>query len=78
MTPSGTEVGQLELRRPAVGADTSAATACLIAAAPDLLAALTDLVARCDGEEGVRPDGSNINTCAAHAALEAATGEVTP
>lgn len=32
--------------------------------------ALRDLVRRCDGEEGVRPDGSNIDTRAAHAALD--------
>lgn len=34
-----------------------------------LLTALQDLVARCDGDEGVRADGSNIDTLAAHAAL---------
>jgi hypothetical protein len=31
--------------------------------------ALADLVRRCDGPEGVRADGSNIDTLAAHAAL---------
>lgn len=30
---------------------------------------LNELVTRCDGEEGVRPDGSNIDTLAAHVAL---------
>jgi hypothetical protein len=40
-----------------------------------LLAALKDLVARCDGEEGVRADGSNIQTMQAHAAIQAAEGE---
>ncbi len=34
-----------------------------------LRAALRDLVDRCDGDEGVRADGSNIQTIAAHAAL---------
>lgn len=33
--------------------------------------ALEDLVQRCDGAEGVRADGSNIDTRAAHAILEA-------
>lgn len=36
-----------------------------------LRAALADLVARCDGDEGVRADGSNIQTMAAHAVLAA-------
>jgi hypothetical protein len=36
----------------------------------EILAALSDLVARCDGAEGVRADGSNIQTMAAHAVLE--------
>jgi hypothetical protein len=31
--------------------------------------ALRDLVTRCDGAEGMRADGSNIDTTAAHAAL---------
>jgi len=31
--------------------------------------ALRDLVTRCDGPEGMRPDGSNIDTLGAHAAL---------
>lgn len=35
----------------------------------DLVTALRNLVLRCDGEDGVRADGSNIDTCAAHAAL---------
>lgn len=47
----------------------------LLAAAPDLLAALKELVARCDGEEGVGADGSNIQTIAAHAAIKKAEGE---
>ena len=34
-----------------------------------LAAALESLVARCDGAEGVRADGSNIDTLDAHAAL---------
>ena len=34
-----------------------------------LEAALRDLVKRCDGAEGVRADGSNIDTRGAHAAL---------
>lgn len=34
-----------------------------------LRTALRDLVTRCDGDEGVRPDGSNIDTYRAHAAL---------
>jgi len=46
----------------------------LIAAAPDLLEALRDLVARCDGDEGVRADGSNIDTAWAHAAIAKAEG----
>lgn len=53
----------------------SLAEARLIAAAPDLLAALKELVARCDGEEGVGADGSNIQTIAAHAAIKKAEGE---
>lgn len=36
----------------------------------DVLGALRDLVARCDGDEGVRADGSNIQTMRAHAAIE--------
>ena len=35
----------------------------------DLVAALRTLVNRCDGAEGVRADGSNIDTAAAHAVL---------
>jgi hypothetical protein len=38
----------------------------------ELRAALAELTARCDGEEGVRADGSNIQTMRAHAALAAA------
>jgi hypothetical protein len=38
----------------------------------ELRAALAELTARCDGEEGVRADGSNIQTMRAHAALYAA------
>jgi hypothetical protein len=41
----------------------------------ELLAALRELVERCDGEEGVRADGSNIQTMAAHAAIEKAEGK---
>lgn len=36
----------------------------------DALYALRKLVERCDGEEGVRADGSNIDTRAAHALLD--------
>lgn len=35
----------------------------------ELIAALQDLVTRCDGDEGVRADGSNIQTIRAHAVL---------
>lgn len=35
----------------------------------DLYAALRELVTRCDGAEGVQPDGSNMDTTDAHAAL---------
>lgn len=38
----------------------------------ELLAALEELVTRCDGAEGVRADGSNIQTIRAHAAIEKA------
>lgn len=34
-----------------------------------LLRALEDLVERCDGDEGIRKDGENIDTRSAHAAL---------
>lgn len=37
--------------------------------AAELLAALEELVARCDGAEGVRADGSNIQTIRAHAVI---------
>ena len=36
---------------------------------------LQSLVERCDGPEGVRADGSNIDTSRAHAALAKAKGE---
>jgi hypothetical protein len=42
---------------------------------PDLVEALRELVSRCDGEAGVRVDGSNIETAQAHAALTQALGE---
>lgn len=35
--------------------------------------ALEDLVQRCDGDEGVRADGSNIQTIKAHAVLDTNT-----
>lgn len=35
----------------------------------ELVAALAELVERCDGNEGVRGDGSNIQTMRAHAIL---------
>jgi len=35
----------------------------------ELYTALDELVMRCDGEEGVRADGSNIQTIRAHAVL---------
>ncbi len=35
----------------------------------ELEVALRALVDRCDGAEGIQPDGSNMDTCAAHAAL---------
>ena len=41
----------------------------------ELLAALEELVLRCDGAEGVRSDGSNIQTMRAHAVLARAKGE---
>lgn len=56
--------------RPAGEVDANIALAC---AAPDILAALADLVERCDGMEGVRADGSNIDTAWAHAVLAKAT-----
>ena len=46
----------------------------LIAAAPELLEALKKLVYRCDGSEGVQPDGSNMCTLEAHAAIRKAEG----
>ncbi len=51
------------------------ANARLVAAAPDLRRELSALVTRCDGPEGVRADGSNIDTRAAHALLERLMGE---
>lgn len=36
---------------------------------PEVLETLEDLVERCDGSAGVRADGSNIDTCRAHAVL---------
>lgn len=36
---------------------------------PELVAALRNLMLRCDGEEGVRADGSNIQTMQASALL---------
>jgi len=36
--------------------------ALIMSAGKDLLRELTDLVSRCDGAEGVRADGSNIDT----------------
>jgi hypothetical protein len=44
----------------------------------ELRAALAELTARCDGEEGVRADGSNIQTMRAHAALDAAPSPAEP
>ena len=41
----------------------------------DLLAALQNLVNRCDGAEGVRADGSNIQTIRAHAVLAKAEAQ---
>lgn len=51
------------------------ADARLIAAAPELYAALQELVGRCDGDEGMRADGSNIQTIKAHAVLARIAGE---
>ena len=36
----------------------------------DLIAAFGDLVNRCDGDDGVRADGSNIDTAWAHSVLD--------
>ncbi len=36
----------------------------------ELFAALWELVQRCDGAEGVRHDGSNIQTVQAHTVLD--------
>ena len=50
-------------------------------AAPEIAAlveAAGRLVVRCDGDEGVRADGSNIDTLAVHAALAALDAKVTP
>lgn len=46
-----------------------------IEALPLVIDALIELVKRCDGSEGVRADGSNIDTLAAHMALAKAKGE---
>ena len=51
------------------------ANARLIAAAPTLLLELQKLIERCDGEEGIQPDGSNMETSLAHAAIKLALGE---
>lgn len=48
----------------------------LFAAAPDLLAALVDLVNRCDNYE--RADGSSPDTTAAHVAIARAAGKSWP
>lgn len=45
------------------------------AAAPELLEVLRELADRCDGEEGVRADGSNIQTMRARALLARIGGE---
>lgn len=50
-------------------------------AAPEIAAlveAVSLLVLRCDGDEGVRADGSNIDTLAVHAALARLDGTVKP
>lgn len=50
-------------------------------AAPEIAAVIEAagrLVVRCDGDEGVRADGSNIDTLAVHAALAALDAKVTP
>ena len=44
--------------------------------AEKLAAALKALVIRCDGAEGVQPDGSNMDTFAAHQALKDAGFEL--
>jgi hypothetical protein len=46
----------------------------LVRAYVNAIEALRDLVERCDGEEGVRPDGSNISTYRAHAELSKSEG----
>ena len=56
-----------ELRK-ALGIVSREATA-LRSQVATLREALRDLATRCDGDEGVRADGSNIDTLAAHAAL---------
>ena len=48
----------------------------LFAAAPDLLAALVDLVNRCDTSETA--DGSSIDTLTAHVAIARASGQPFP
>ncbi len=44
--------------------------ALIMSSGMSLLTVLTELVERCDGEEGVRADGSNIDTRRAHYLLE--------
>jgi hypothetical protein len=61
--------------RKGAGMEERAANVRLLAAAPTLLKELRALVLRCDGAEGVRADGSNIDTCAAWAAIRLAEGE---
>lgn len=56
-------------------AEEAEANARLIASAPEILEALEELVLRCDGVEGVRPDGSNIQTILAHSIIVRARGE---
>jgi hypothetical protein len=51
------------------------ADARVIVSAPELLAELERLVERCDGEEGVRADGSNIDTRAANMLLARIRGD---
>ena len=51
------------------GRDLAAYIAHSCNAYPRLVAALRELMLRCDGEEGVRADGSNIQTMAASALL---------
>ena len=66
--------GDSEQYYPTSGSPPEGANRAVMLAAPDLLEALRDLVARCDGDEGVRADGSNIQTMQAHAAIAKAEG----